>query len=198
MGKIITYLKENNIAFAVLKGVHDKDSYQMDTKEFKVDLDIVLDCKRNSFINALKTHPSFTYLEQNSFLDIENNLRIDCYFNTLNVGYYHYLKIKKHSFLNNKVSENEYIVYQILDPLLKFSKYHFRHQYRLSAYFKLDISFEIKVMLKDIIGKKLGNQLVDNIANGNYDVSSTFIKKSKFRMLFINGNFVKMLQSRLN
>ena len=197
MCKIITYLNENNIAFAVLKGVHDKDSYQMETKEFKADLDIVLDCERNFFINALKTHPSFTYLEQNSFLDIENNLRIDFYFQTINVGYYHYLKIYEQSFLNKEVSEKEYIVYQILDPLLKFSKYHFRHQYRLSAYFKLDISSEIKEMLKDIIGRKLGNQLVDNIANGNFDISNSFIKKCKWKMLFINGNFVKMLQSRI-
>ena len=73
----------------------------------------------------------------------------------------------------------------------------FPHQYRLSAYFKLDISSEIKEMLKDIIGKKLGKQLVDNIANGNFDISNSFIKKCKWKMLFINGNFVKMLQSRI-
>ena len=52
-------------------------------------------------------------------------------------------------------------------------------------------------MLKDIIGKELGNQLVDNIANGSFDISTSFIKKCKWKMLFINGNFVKMLQSRI-
>ena len=197
MCKIITYLNENNIAFAVLKGVHDEDSCQMETKEFKVDLDIVLSCNRKSFIVKLKQDTEYRYLEKNCFLDIENNLRIDFYFQTINVGYYHYLKIYEQSFLNKEVSEKEYIVYQILDPLLKFSKYHFRHQYRLSAYFKLDISSEIKEMLKDIIGKKLGKQLVDNIANGNFDISNSFIKKCKWKMLFINGNFVKMLQSRI-
>ena len=97
MCKIITYLNENNIAFAVLKGVHDEDSYQMETKEFKVDLDIVLSFNRNSFITQLKQNADFHYLEKNSFQDIENDLRIDFYFKTLNVGYYHYLTINTQS-----------------------------------------------------------------------------------------------------
>ena len=78
---------------------------------------------------------NFKYLGDNSFLDIENDLRVDLYFKTLNVGYYHFLKINNQDFLNKEVSESAYIIYQIVDPLLKFSKYHNRHQYRLKKYF---------------------------------------------------------------
>ena len=68
MCKIITYLNENNIAFAVLKGVHDEDSYQMETKEFKADLDIVLSCNRKSIIVKLIIfHVNLTYRILNIF-----------------------------------------------------------------------------------------------------------------------------------
>ena len=113
------------------------------------------------------------------------------------MGYYHYLIINKQSFISNQVSESEYILYQILDPLLKFSKYQNRHQYRLQAYFKKDITKEIKASLNKIIGKKLANLLVDNISKGDFNISKALIRKCKCRMLFINGNFVKMLKARI-
>ena len=197
MSSITRYLNENNIDYAVLKGEYDDISYQTESQDFKPDLDIVLACNRTSFIANLKQNNSYQYLEENSFLDVGNNLRIDFYFNTLNVSYYHYLTISDQSFLNKEVSEEEYILYQTLDPLLKFSKYHKRHQFRLNAYFKGKISSEIKGLLKEIIGNSLATRLVKNISNGNFNISKSLIRKCKFRMLFINGNFVKMLQSRI-
>ena len=117
MNSIIKYLNEKNIDYAVLKGAHDDASYQKESEDFKADLDIVLSCDRASFITNLKQNDSYQYLEQNSFLDIEDNLRIDFYFNTLNVCYYHYLTITEQSFLNKEVSEEEYILYQIYLPV---------------------------------------------------------------------------------
>jgi len=130
-------------------------------------------------------------------LDIENNLRIDLYFKTLNVGYYHFLEIDNQDFLNTEVSELAYIIYQIIDPLLKFSKYHNRHQYRLKKYFNNSIPNEVEECLRKIIGKKLAYELLVNISNSNFNVKSTFIKKCKLNMLLINGNFVKMIKSRV-
>ena len=197
MTNIINFLKQKSIAYAVLKGAHDNESYLLESIGFKKDLDLVLNCKKDDVFSFLIADNNFKYLGDNSFLDIENDLRIDLYFKTLNVGYYHFLKINNQDFLNKEVSESAYIIYQILDPLLKFSKYHNRHQYRLKKYFSNAIPKEVEDCLRLIIGKKLANELLGNISNSNFAVKSIFIKKCKLNMLLINGNFVKMIKSRI-
>ena len=197
MTNIINFLEQKSIAYAILKGTHDKESYMNEREGFKKDLDLVLNCKKDDVFSFLIEDNSFKYLGDNSFLDIENNLRIDLYFKTLNVGYYHFLEIDNQDFLTTEVSESAYIIYQIIDPLLKFSKYHNRHQYRLKKYFNNSIPNEVEEYLKEIIGKKLAYELLGNISNSNFDVKSIFIKKCKLKMLLINGNFVKMIKSRV-
>jgi hypothetical protein len=197
MTNIINFLEQKSIAYAVLKGAHDKESYLHERVGFKKDLDIVLNCKKDDVFSFLIADNNFKYLGDNSFLDIENDLRVDLYFKTLNVGYYHFLKIDNQDFLTKEISESAYIIYQILDPLLKFSKYHNRHQYRLKKYFSNTIPKEVEDCLKEIIGKKLANKLLENISNSNFDIKSIFIKKCKLNMLLINGNFVNMIKSRI-
>ena len=197
MTNIINFLEQKSIAYAVLKGAHDKESYLYESVGFKKDLDLVLNCKKDDVFSFLIADNNFKYLGDNSFLDIENDLRVDLYFKTLNVGYYHFLKIENLDFLTKEVSESAYIIYQILDPLLKFSKYHNRHQYRLKKYFSNTIPKEVEDCLKEIIGKKLANKLLENISNSNFDIKSIFIKKCKLNMLLINGNFVNMIKSRI-
>ena len=197
MTNIINLLEQKSIAYAVLKGAHDKESYLHESVGFKKDLDLVLNYKKVDVFSFLIADNNFKYLGDNSFLDIENDLRVDLYFKTLNVGYYHFLKIDNQDFLTKEVSESAYIIYQILDPLLKFSKYHNRHQYRLKKYFSNTIPKEVEDCLKEIIGKKLANKLLENISNSNFDIKSIFIKKCKLNMLLINGNFVNMIKSRI-
>ena len=197
MHNIITYLNQHKIDYAILSGKYDKASLDTEAKEFKSDLDIVLSCNRNLFIENIKHDTAYQQIEENTFLDIENKIRIDFYFKTVNVGYYHYLNIDKQSFVKKEVSETEYILYQILDPLLKFSRYHNRHQFRLKAYFKNGISTEIKNSLRDIVGKKLASQLLEKISKDDFNFNKSFIRRCKYSMLFINGNFVKMLKTRI-
>lgn len=197
MTNIINFLEQKSIAYAVLKGAHDKESYLHESVGLKKDLDLVLNCKKDDVFSFLIADNNFKYLGDNSFLDIENDLRVDLYFKTLNVGYYHFLKIENQDFLTKEVSESAYIIYQILDPLLKFSKYHNRHQYRLKKYFSNTIPKEVEDCLKEIIGKKLANKLLENISNSNFAIKSIFIKKCKLNMLLINGNFVNMIKSRI-
>lgn len=197
MTNIFNFLEQKNIAYAVLKGKYDEESYEHEEVGFKKDLDLVLDCEKSDVFSFLKADNNFKYLEENSFLDIENDLRIDLYFKTLNVGYYHFLKIKSDSYIAKEVSEQAYIIYQILDPLLKFSKYHNRHQYRLAHYFSAAIPKGVEECLKEIIGNKLAKELLENIANSRFAIKNSFIKKCKLSMLFINANFVKMLKSRI-
>ena len=197
MTNIINFLEQKSISYVVLKGIHDNESYMHERLAFKKDLDLVLNCKKDDVFSFLIADNDFKYLGDNSFLDIENDLRIDLYFKTINVGYYHFLKIDNQDFLTKEVSESAYIIYQILDPLLKFSKYHNRHQYRLKKYFNNTIPKEVDVYLREIIGKKLAYELLENILNSNFAIKSIFIKKCKLNMLLINGNFVKMIKSRI-
>ena len=197
MTNIINFLKKKKVAYAILKGTYDKESYIHERVDFKKDLDLVLNCKKDDVFSFLIADNNFKYLGDNSFLDIENDLRIDLYFKTLNVGYYHFLKIENQDFLTKEVSESAYIIYQILDPLLKFSKYHNRHQFRLKKYFRNTIPKEVEEYLNEIIGKKLAFELLENISNSNFAVKSIFIRKCKLNMLLINGNFVKMIKSRI-
>ena len=197
MTNIFNFLEQKNIAYAVLKGVHDEASCENEKIGFKKDLDLVLNCKENDVVSLLKAEKNFRYLKENSFLDIENDLRIDLYFKTLNVGYYHFLKVDSNSFITKEVAKKEYVIYQILDPLLKFSKYHKRHQYRLTKYFSTGIPKDIEQCLSEVIGKKLASELLTNISNLQFDIRKKIIQKCKLRMLFINGNFVKMIKSRI-
>ena len=197
MANIFKILEERGIRYAVLGGAYDEDSLKKEDSGFREDLDIVLDCRKEDVITFLKENSSFKYLQNNSFLDISDNLRIDLYFKILNVGYYHFLKINPIAFEFKRISETEYIIYQILDPLLKFSKYQKRHEYRLRKYVNSGISDDVRIKLKQIIGLRLTNVLLSKILESDFSFSSLFIKRCKFRMLFINGNFVKMIKSRI-
>ena len=197
MTNIINFLEQKSITYAVLKGTHDIESYIHENIGFKNDLDLVLNCKKDDVFSFLIADNKFKYIGDNSFFDIENDLRIDLYFKTLNVGYYHFLKINNQDFLSKEVAESAYIIYLILDPLLKFSKYHNRHQFRLKKYLSNTVPNEVMDYLKEIIGNKLAHELLENISNSNFALTSIFIKKCKLNMLLINGNFVKMIKSRI-
>ena len=197
MTNIFKFLEEKKIAYAVLKGVYDEDSLKKEDVGFRKDLDIVLYCNKEDVLDYMKADTNFKYLENNSFLDVSNNLRIDLYFKILNFGYYYYLKVSSSSFKSKEVSETEYMIYQMLDPLLKFSKYQKRHEYRLRQYVNTGISDDVKKKLRQIIGYKLTKILLNKISKSEFFFSSSFIKKCKFRILFINGNFVKMIKSRI-
>ena len=197
MTNIFRFLEEKKIAYAVLKGAYDDESLKKEGVDFKKDLDIVLDCNKSDVLAYLKADSNFKYLENSSFLVVSDDLRIDLYFKTLNVGYYHFLKINSIAFKSKQISYTEYMIYQILDPLLKFSKYQKRHEYRLRQYLKSGVSDEVKNKLRQIIGCQLTEILLNKISNSEFYFSSSFIKKCKFRMLFINGNFVKMMKSKI-
>ena len=197
MPNIFKFLEEKEIPYAVLIGAYDEDSLMKEDIGFRDDLDIVLDCNKEDVIPFLKENSNFKYLQNNSFLAHSDNLRIDLYFKTLNVGYYGFLNINPIAFRSKRISETEYIIYQILDPLLKFSKYKKRHVYRLKQYFNNGISDDVKIKMRQIIGFRLTKIVLSKISKSDFSFTESFIKRCKFRMLFINGNFVKMIRLRI-
>ena len=196
MIKLFKILNSHKIPFAVISGKFDKESYSVESKLFNPDVDLVLNCDKTKIVHLLLNDKDFKIMGDIIF-DLQLNLRIDLYFRSINVGYYHFLVPNSDSYKVQKLKEEDYIIYQLLDPLLKFSKYHKRHIFRLKQYFFDGIPKEIPSKLSKIIGKSLSEELLNNISKSEFSFSSSFIKKCKFRMLFINGNFVKMIKSRI-
>jgi len=54
MTNIFNFLEQKNIAYAVLKGKYDEESYEHEEVGFKKDLDLVLDCEKSDVFAFLK------------------------------------------------------------------------------------------------------------------------------------------------
>ena len=130
---LYTVLSSENMSYAIISGSYDVESFNFEDESFFPDFDIVLESKSKRIIKILKSRKEFDYLGGYSFREKDTGMRIDLYFDFLNVGYYNYLRIDSSSFVNRKVSDADYIVYQILDPLLKFSEYKARQSSILPA-----------------------------------------------------------------
>ena len=195
--ELFKIFKAERIPYAVIEGKYDIESYKFENDLFVPDIDVVIKTHSRRIIGILKSKKEFDYLGNNSFIENITNTRIDLYFNYLNVGYYYYLKVEESSFSLQNLSESEYIIYQILDPLLKFLEYQPRHQFRLQKYFTHDLSEDVKVKLDYAIGRKLSDTLLSKIKDNNFTLSKLFIKRCKLRLLFINGSFVQMLKTRI-
>jgi len=197
MTKLFKILNSHKIPFAVISGKYDKESYSVESKLFNPDMDLVLNCDKIKMEHLLLNDKNFKIMGDDLIFDIQLNLRIDLYFRSINVGYYHFLVPKSDSYKVQKLKEEDYIIYQLLDPLLKFSKYHKRHIFRLKKYFSDGIPNEISSKLSKIIGKSLSEELLNKIQNLEFIIEKHFIRRCKLKILFINGNFVKMIKSRM-
>ena len=191
---IFSFLENNNISYAIVEDIKIDD---LDTNIFKEDLDLVLDCKKSEVFTLLTNMNNFKHLEGNTFLEIDNNLRIDLYFNYINVGYYYYLKVNALDFHKKRINRIDYMIYQIIDPILKFSYYHDRHRHRIDFYFSSLDYDKLRNRLAEIIGGVISNVIINKLLRSDFNFSRYFIKICKFRLLFINGNFVRMLKSRI-
>lgn len=196
MKSLIKLLENNNISYSFIEGDYDDRANQKEKDSFNKDIDIVLCGDKNKIFTILFSSKDLYYVD-NVFRDIITNMRIDIYYNTINVGYYHYLIIKESSFILGKISKEEYIIYQLLDPLLKFSIYQKRHQYNLIKYTS---NYNIEYIfpeLRKIIGFFLAKRLIAKIKRKDFSLSFVFIKLCKLRLLLINGNFVRMINNRI-
>lgn len=187
MEHIIEYLTKEKTSFAIITGRFSSIFQYRDS-----DIDIVF----NDFnFRSVFNNSRFKFIHKNRIELLETGDKIDLYFQNLNVGYYHYLKVQDSSYEVNQISELEYIIYLVLDPLLKFSKYHTRHKDQLSRYKPEELQESFRY-ITTILGRGLADVLYHKIINRDFNISSFFIKKCKFRLLFINNNFVRMIKSR--
>ena len=194
--KIFDILDKLDIRYAIIEGDKYIDELCHDINLVKPDLDIVIESLNKDILQILDSDSNYERLDYCSFREIDIDLRIDLYFNSINVGYYYYLKIKEFSFVNKKIDKNEYLIYLLLDPLLKFGEYKQRHQCKIRHYLKDFDSKDFMQLIRSIIGKKIADDLLLRLRYYNFHLDINFIKSCKLKLLLINGNFVRMIQNR--
>ncbi len=203
---VITKLQKERLSFAVITGKYEREGtlYEQKRNNIHPDLDLVFfDISKDQLHEKLLNcglehvnHNTYRYIGENGSL-----LPIDIYIEFINTGYYYIFKIDvknlKISEGYNTISENDYIVYQILEPLIKFSGYKKRHIYRIKQYMKDGyITTDIKQYLCSIIGCFFTNKLLESIKQGK-TISGTTIKMIKVMLMFKHGNFFRMIKQRV-
>ena len=181
MSKLFEILDFHKIPFLIISGRFEKESYAAEDNFFRPDIDLVLNCDKIQLIGLLLNNKDFKMVEDNVLVDIKLDLRIDLYFRSISVGYYHFLIPSLNSYKTQELAEVDYIIYQLIEPLLKFSKYHKRHIFRLEKYFFDGVPEKVSMRLSKIIGRSLSEELLNKVSNSEFYFSNTFIKKCKFR-----------------
>jgi len=203
---IISKLMEKKLSFAIITGRFEEAGtlHEQETKNLQADLDIVFFDISRAQLHEKLLNLGLEHVEFNTYKYIAQDksiLPIDIYIDFINTGYYSLFPIQKENLLDcdgyNIISESDYIVYQILEPLIKFSGYKKRHWYRLKRY--IDEGYftsEIKERLCSIVGCFLATCLIDTISKKDH-VDKKIVQLIKLRLLFKHGNFLRMMEQRI-
>lgn len=143
-------LKGALIPFAFITGKYELEGskYEIDiNSNYVPDIDIIIFSAEKTVIKKLISagfipQTGNTYLFKNDHGELIN---IDFYFNWICLGVIKIIKPSYKSVQNNKISEYEYLLYQTLEPLLKFGEYKKRHLIRLQLYKENSLTIHLKV-----------------------------------------------------
>ncbi|WP_457598120.1 hypothetical protein [Hydrogenimonas sp.] len=203
---IISKLKEENLSYAVITGTFEEAGtlHEQKTKNLQSDLDIVFFDISRTWLHEKLLNLGLKHIEFNTYTyaaEDGSTLPIDIYIDYINTGYYLLFPIQRENIQEyngyNIISENDYILYQTLEPLIKFSGYKKRHWYRLKRY--MDEGYftsDIKERLCSIIGYVLATYLIDTISKKDH-VDKKIVQLIKLRLLFKHGNFLRMVKQRI-
>jgi len=139
----ITKLQGKDISYAIITGKYEKLGVAEEKKErnFVEDLDIVFFDTTEEIIHRHLIEMGLKQISHHTYKFQKNGyeLPVDIFIDFINSGYYYLFPIDKNNLTikNNRIciSEHDYILYQILEPLIKFSGYKKRHFIRLRKYF---------------------------------------------------------------
>lgn len=205
VNKFVNELLAYNIKYAVITGAYEVEGCLVEKEErnFVEDLDIVFFDITCEELQRIFEDIGVEHYIHNTYkykLNL-NELPIDIYIDYINVGYYYLFKINKEDLINKNgriiINENDYIIYQFLEPLVKFSEYRIRHKYRLKKYINNEyITDSFKKRLYGVIGRYCTEYILNALIE-NKLISENFIKLLKIRLLFINNNFYRIFQKRM-
>ena len=204
--EILSKLETENLSYAVITGKFEEDgtAYEQTTSALKPDLDIVFFSITKSELHRKLIEIGLEHVHSNSYrYKSQNNkaLPIDIYIEYINAGYYYLFpidskKIRRKN-CRNEICEEDYILYQLIEPLIKFSGYKKRHLYRINKYLENGyITPEIKQRLYSIIGQYFADKILKNIQEKT-PINRITVKMIKMRLLFKHGNFFRMINQRI-
>ena len=204
--EVLSKIENESLSYAIISGKYEKEGtlHEQKSGNLQPDLDLVFfDIKRDDLHEKL-LKMGMEHIQYNTYRYMGKNdsvLPIDIYIDFINAGYYYIFRIDKKSvrLLNNynTISEKDYIVYQILEPLIKFSGYKKRHKFRINQYIKNGhVTTEIKQFLCTIIGCFLTKKILESIEKEKA-ISRITINMIKIKLLFKHENFSRMLKQRI-
>jgi len=135
-GFILKLLENSNLKFKIITGKHEVIGSLEESKinkQYVPDIDIVFDAKKKTIKQDLEKC-GFMSIEGIAYVySLDKSIHIDAYSKYISVGS---LKIFKPSFEDKllKIKEEEYYIYQLVEPLLKFGFYYKRHLTRIKIY----------------------------------------------------------------
>jgi hypothetical protein len=198
-------LKSKNVTYAVITGIYEEEGALVEKRDtnFIEDLDIVFFDISCTDLKALLLVMGVEHIINNtySYKTKEGVLPIDIYIEAINVGYYYLFRLNTEDIIAQDdkmiIREDDYVMYQFLEPLIKFSDYKKRHRHRLNKY--LDNGYlteDIKQRLYAIIGKYSTEYIITSLQKET-KISKFFIKLVKIKLLFINHNFFRLFNKRV-
>jgi len=192
-------LNKLDLKYAVITGIYE-ELIDDDTVR---DLDIVFfDISCKDLKDILYKIGVKHNIYNNYLYEYKNaKLPIDIYIDYINTGYYFLFKIDKNDLINRNgictITENDYIVYQFLEPIIKFSEYKNRHKIRLKKYIQTGyVTPEVQKKLQNIIGIYFTNYLI-NVLKNDKQINQFVLKLLKLKLLFINNNFIRLIKKRI-
>lgn len=203
--EFLNKLKTTGLKYAIISGKYDEVGVEAEKvdSDFIEDLDIVFfDVTETILYDKLEKlglknniFNSFRYNVQDDFLPI------DIYIDYINCGYYYLFKIDKNNLQNingfSFIKEEDYIFYQLIEPLVKFSTYKKRHKVRLNAYYTNNfINDKIRNKFKKLVGKKVFTEIFQFLFEDK-DFSKNLLKLLKLRLLFKNNNLLRLINKRI-
>jgi len=205
ISEFLNKLSKYNIKYAVITGKYEAKGSLVEKEEanYVEDLDIVFFDITCEGLKKIFKDIGVEHIINNTYKYkiYSSEFPIDIYIDYINVGYYYLFKINKERVIHKDdkiiINENDYIIYQFLEPLIKFSEYKTRHKYRLQKYMDNEyITHPIKEKLYTVIGEYCTEYILTSLRE-NKTISRTFIKLIKLRLLLINNNFYRLLQKRV-
>ena len=204
--EILSKLEKENLSYAVITGKFEEDgtAYEQTTGALEPDLDIVFFGISKSELHRKLIEMGLEHVHYNSYRyrsQDNKTLPVDIYIEYINAGYYFLFptdskKIRRENH-RNVICEKDYILYQLVEPLIKFSGYKKRHLYRINKYIEHGyITPEIKQKLYNITGRHFANEILKNIQNKT-PINRITVKMIKMRLLFKHGNFFRMIYQRI-
>lgn len=204
--EIISKLEKENLSYAVITGKFEEDgiAYEQTTGTLEPDLDIVFFGISKSELHRKLIEMGLEHIYYNSYRyksSDSENLPVDIYIEYISAGYYYLFPIDpksiKRQYNRYVISEEDYILYQFIEPLIKFSGYRKRHLYRMNKYITNGyITPEIKQKFYSITGRYFTNRVLKSIQEEK-PINTVTVKMIKMRLLLKHGNFFRMINQRI-